>query len=85
MDNIRVGRYSHPKTREFWQGWIEPDDRGWIMFVAADGSPVVFLDRDPETGAVLSDRISDDVRCYPNKASEQSDVAHIVGHTCDEG
>lgn len=61
MTNITVGRYE-PSTEplpegvhdvsEAWQGWIEPDDLSWIMFVAADGSPIVFLDRDPETGAV---------------------------------
>lgn len=61
MTNITVGRYE-PSTEplpegvsdvtEHWQGWIEPDDLSWIMFVAADGSPIVFLDRDPETGAV---------------------------------
>ena len=59
MVNITVGRYSHPETRKFWQGWIEPDDKDWIMFVAADGKPVVFLDRDPDTGAVLRDRPAD--------------------------
>ena len=60
MCNITVGRYqSGPVTpdvsdvTESWQGWIEPDDRSWIMFIAADGSPVVFLHRDQETGAVL--------------------------------
>lgn len=56
MVNIVVGRYSHPETQKFWQGWIEPEDKGWIMFVAADGQPRVFLDRDPETGAVIAGR-----------------------------
>lgn len=52
MQNITVGRYTHPETQEYWQGWLEPDDKSWIMFIAADGSPTVFLDRDPITGAV---------------------------------
>jgi len=52
MCNIHVGRYADPQTRKDWQGWIEPDDKSWIAFVAADGRPVVFLDRDPKTGAV---------------------------------
>lgn len=52
MQNITVGRYGHESVREHWQGWIEPDDMSWIMFVQADGSPIVFLDRDPVTGAV---------------------------------
>lgn len=53
MTNIVVGRYEHPSVTDSWQGWIEPDDRSWIMFVDADGQPLVFLNRDPETGAVL--------------------------------
>jgi hypothetical protein len=52
VGNITVGRYDHPDSTGY-QGWIEPDDRTWIMFVASDGSPVAFLNRDPETGAVL--------------------------------
>ena len=53
MQNIRVHRYGDPRTLEFWQGWIEPDDLSWIVFVAADGGVMVFLNRDPETGAAL--------------------------------
>jgi hypothetical protein len=54
MVNITVGRYTSQQTREFWQGWIEPDDKSWIMFVKADGSPVVFLERNPDSGAVIA-------------------------------
>ena len=52
VGNITVGRYDHPDSVGY-QGWIEPDDQTWIAFVASNGSPVVFLNRDPETGAVL--------------------------------
>ena len=52
MQNIKVGRYSAPEILRFWQGWIEPEDKSWIMFVADDGSPTVFLNRDPVTGGV---------------------------------
>ena len=51
MANITVGRYEDPASVGY-QGWIEPDDRSWIAFVASDGSPVVFLNRAPD-GAVL--------------------------------
>ena len=59
MMNIKVGRYSKdsvegvPGVGADWQGWIEPEDRSWIMFVRANGEPLVFLNRDPATGAVL--------------------------------
>ncbi len=52
MLGITVHQYSDPATREVWKGWIEPDDKSWILFVASDGSPVLFTDRDPVTGAI---------------------------------
>lgn len=54
MDNIKIGRYSFPeKLTHCWEGWIEPEDRSWIVYVDSDGSPVVYLNRDPDTGAIL--------------------------------
>ena len=53
MTDIHVHRYSKP-AEVGWQGYIEPADLSWIMFVDNDGKPVVFLNRDPQTGAVLS-------------------------------
>ena len=35
-------------------GWVEPEDRSWIVFVRDDHAPEVYLDRDPATGAVLA-------------------------------
>lgn len=52
MGNITVGRYDDPASVGY-QGWIEPEDKTWAAFVASDGSPVVFLNRDQENGAVL--------------------------------
>jgi hypothetical protein len=51
MGNITVGRYDDPASVGF-QGYVEPDDRSWIMFVSTDGTPVAFLNRAPD-GAVL--------------------------------
>ncbi len=53
MGNIKVGRYSNSETKKFWQGWIEPEDNSWIMFIDAEGMPTVYLNRDSNTGAVL--------------------------------
>lgn len=51
MGNITVTRY--PKPAEVgWQGYVEPEDRSWIVFVHNDNHVAAFLDRDPETGAV---------------------------------
>lgn len=51
MGNITIGRYDDPAATG-WQGWFEPDDKSWIGFIGNGGRPVVFLDRDPVTGAV---------------------------------
>lgn len=51
MQNIAVHRYTNPETG--WQGWVEPDDLSWIIFVDDDGRVVLFDKRDSETGAVI--------------------------------
>lgn len=51
MQNIQVHRYSE-KT-EGWQGYIEPDDLSWIIFVDSEGHVFLYDQRDPETGAVI--------------------------------
>lgn len=52
MQNVKVGRYEHPESTGY-AGWIEPEDRSWILFVRTDHSVEMYLDRDPKTGAVL--------------------------------
>ena len=52
MDNITIGRYEHESVTRSYLGWIEPDDKSWIIFIRADGTPEMFADRDPVTGAV---------------------------------
>lgn len=53
MQNIVVKRYSNPETRKHWQGWVEPSDGKWILFIDADGCVRMYDKRDPETGAVI--------------------------------
>jgi hypothetical protein len=50
VQNVVVGRYDHPEAVGFL-GWVEPEDRSWVVFVALDGKPVLFAERD-STGAV---------------------------------
>jgi len=53
MQNIIIGRYSNPANIGFW-GWVEPQDRSWILFLPVDdGPPVVYPKRDKDTGAVI--------------------------------
>jgi hypothetical protein len=51
--NIIIHTYSDEELRKIWLGYIEPEDKSWIMFIPAEGEPVLFTGRDPETGAVL--------------------------------
>ena len=51
MQNIIVKRYSGDTG---WQGWVEPEDGSWIIFVRDDGAVFMFDERDPDTGSVLS-------------------------------
>lgn len=50
VQNIEVGRYEQPEAVGY-QGWIEPADRSWIVFIDLDGKPVVFDSR-TDSGAV---------------------------------
>lgn len=52
VQNIEVGRYEQPEQVGF-AGWIEPEDRSWIIFINLAGQPVLFGQRE-ESGAVIS-------------------------------
>jgi hypothetical protein len=52
MPKIKIGRYTEADQTGY-AGWIEPEDRRWILFVKHDGTPVFFPRRDPHTGAIL--------------------------------
>ncbi len=52
MCNIKVGRYEHPSVTQDYLGWIEPEDKSWIMYIRSDRTPEVYLNRDQETGAI---------------------------------
>ena len=52
MQNIRVNRYEYPEMIG-WQGWIEPDDLSWILFIDLKGRVHMYDERNSKTGAVL--------------------------------
>lgn len=49
---LKVGRYTEADRSEF-VAWVEPPDRTWILFLRKDGTPVLYPNRDPKTGAVI--------------------------------
>ena len=54
MQNIIVGRYSNPDNVGDWEGWIEPEDKSWIVFHSPTQSKY-YGKRDPVTGAVIEE------------------------------
>lgn len=54
MPRIKIRRYNS-ELQDHWLGWIEPEDKSWILFIDAEEKPVFFGKRDPETGAVITD------------------------------
>lgn len=64
--NIVISRYEIPTDEERaanpgvgfpadrWDSVIEPEDRSWILFVAKDGTPAFWPQREP-SGAVIGE------------------------------
>ena len=51
---VIIHTYSDEQLQKVWAGYVEPEDRSWILYIPADGGePVLFTSRDPETGAVI--------------------------------
>lgn len=55
MGNVKIGRYDHPSVTADYSGWIEPDDKSWIIFLGSDGKPLVYYAEREESGAVVGD------------------------------
>jgi len=58
MQNINVHRYEPPVLAEDgigWAGYVEPEDKTWILFIGEGRDPLLWPNRDPETGAVIGE------------------------------
>lgn len=47
MQNIHVGRYQHPDSVKY-DGWIEPEDRSWVLFIKPDAPPELLIQVETE-------------------------------------
>jgi hypothetical protein len=78
MSNIVVGRYPNPKKVGGWAGYVQDRKRTWIMFIPTQRAgeppapPLVFLHRDPVTGAVLPDDPEERVAALAEVRAEQA-------------
>lgn len=67
--NITIGRYNEsPELRELakehgaeltsdhWECWIEPEDKSWILFMAPDGTPKFYPERDKDGGVIETEQ-----------------------------
>jgi len=53
MSNIKIGRYAVVETDGEWTGFVEPEDRSWIIFLNHEGKPGLYWSqRDPDGGVV---------------------------------
>lgn len=64
MPKIAVGRYSAkggtksaPPVGAEWLGWLEPEDKSWILWVKRDGTPVFYGQREAD-GTVVEPEMS---------------------------
>lgn len=60
MPKIKIGRYettggtaAAPPVGAEWAGWIEPEDKSWILFIRKDGRPSFFSSRDKDGGVAM--------------------------------
>jgi hypothetical protein len=53
MPPLRITRYTPPLANG-WLGTVEPKDRRWILFVYSEARAVLFMRRNPATGAAIS-------------------------------
>jgi hypothetical protein len=90
MPKITVGRYSAqggtksaPPVGAEWRGWIEPEDKSWILWIRADGAPVFYGQREAD-GAVVEPAMSALVGGRYVSAHAVGAVVHVV-FSGDEG
>jgi hypothetical protein len=53
--NIHIGHYDNSQGIGY-DGWIEPDDLSWIIFVTTGGDLTIWMEREP-TGGVIGDPV----------------------------
>lgn len=57
MGNVKIGRYEHESVSKEFSGWIEPEDKSWIIWLNADGKPTVYYPERDEDGGVIGEGI----------------------------
>jgi hypothetical protein len=50
MDTITIKRYD--STTAGYQGYIEPADRSWVLYIGVDGSPLFYPHRGADGGVL---------------------------------
>lgn len=52
MGNVKIGRYEHESVTKEFAGYIEPDDRSWIIWLDANGKPALYYSERDASGGV---------------------------------
>ena len=53
MGNVKIGRYEHESVTKEFSGWIEPDDKSWIIWLDENGKPATYFASREPGGAVV--------------------------------
>lgn len=63
MQSIFVGRYKQgsQKPHRAWDGWVEPEDRSWILFIDNDGHPSLWRYRALDVAAKKERGLDDNI------------------------
>jgi len=84
MTPINVYRYTH---EDLWEGWIEPEDKSWILFFPDPSNPehgrvMLYANRDDQGGC--RDRgypwLFDQAATYVVLDGEEHELARLVPH-----
>jgi len=60
MQNVIIKRYKDPQAVGGWEGWIEPEDKSWILFIKTNGEPPVFYPlRDVDGGIIEPETLTE--------------------------
>lgn len=58
MSNIIIGRYPDGPIQEHCTGYVQPEDRSWIIFLDSEGKPFHYYPERDASGAVIGEGVA---------------------------
>lgn len=57
MSNLTIARYDESVHKIGYSGYIEPEDRSWIIYLDTDGKPSRYYPQRDNDGAVIGEPV----------------------------